>query len=69
MLIPVVLKDGHEELVSKDELQLLISKKQIIFFKRSDGWVVIGRDKMRELNVPFNGVERRQDNSFWGCPR
>ena len=59
MLIPVVLKDGHEELVSKNELQLLITEKKIMFFKRSNGWVVIGRDKMRQLNVPYNGVERR----------
>lgn len=64
MFIPVVLKDGHEELVSKDELQRLISKNQIMFFKRSSGWVVLGRDKMRERNVPYPGVERRQHSTF-----
>jgi hypothetical protein len=64
MLIPVVLKDGHEELVSKDELQFLMSKQQILFFKRSDGWVVLGRDDMRGLKVPYNGVERRQHHVF-----
>lgn len=64
MLIPVVLKDGHEELVSKDELQMLISQKEILFFKRSNGWVVPGRDRMRDLKVPYNGVERRQSNVF-----
>lgn len=64
MLVPVVLKDGHEELVSKDELQLLISKQQILFFKRSNGWVVPGRDRMRDLKVPYNGVERRQHHPF-----
>ena len=64
MLVPVVLKDGQEELVSKDELQLLISRKQIMFFKRSDGWVVIGRDSMRGLKVPYNGVERRDHHVF-----
>jgi hypothetical protein len=64
MLIPVVLKDGHEELVSKDELQFLMSKQQILFFKRSDGWVVLGRDNMRGLKVPYNGVERRQHHVF-----
>jgi hypothetical protein len=60
MFIPVVLKDGHEELVSSNELHFLISNKQVMFFKRSDGWVVLGRDKIRELKVPYNGVERRQ---------
>jgi hypothetical protein len=64
MLIPVVLKDGHEELVSKDELQLMLAKKQVVFFKRLGGWVVVGRDKMRDLKVPYNGVERRQHNVF-----
>ena len=64
MLIPVVLKDGHEEVVSSNELHLLISNKQVMFFKRSDGWVVLGRDKTRELKVPYNGVERRQHNVF-----
>ena len=67
MFIPVVLKDGNEELVRNDELQLLLSKKQVVFFKRFDGWVVIGRDKMRELKVPYNGVERRQNNVFSMC--
>lgn len=64
MLIPVVLKDGHEELVSKDELQSLLLKNQIVFFKRLGGWVVVGRDKMRSRKVPYNGVERRQHNVF-----
>lgn len=64
MLIPVVLKDGHEELVNKDELQLLMFNKQVLFFKRSGGWVVLGRDNMRALKVPYNGVERRKHNVF-----
>lgn len=64
MLIPVVLKDGHEELVSKDELQFLLFNQKVLFFKRLGGWVVIGRDKMRSLKVPYNGVERRQHDVF-----
>lgn len=65
MLIPVVLKDGNEELVRDDELQSLLSKKQVAFFKRFDGWVVLGRDKMRGQIGPYNGVERRQNNVFF----
>jgi hypothetical protein len=64
MFIPVVLKDGHEELVSKDELQFLMFNKQLMSFKRSNGWVDLGRDKMRDLKVPYNGVERRQHDVF-----
>ena len=64
MFIPVVLKDGHEELVSTSELQRLLSQKQILIFKRSDGWVFIGRSKMRNLQVPYNGMDRRQQHLF-----
>ena len=62
MFIPVVLIDGREELVREDELRSLMFNKQVMSFKRSDGWVVLGRDKLRDLKVPYNGVERRQYN-------
>ena len=64
MLIPVVLKDGHEELVSYDELQFLLLTEKIMFFRRSDGWAVLGRDKMRNQKAPYNGEERRQQVFF-----
>lgn len=64
MLIPVVLNNGKEELVSKDEFQLLMNSEKVMFFKRSGGWVVPGRDRMRNLKVPYNGVERRQHGMF-----
>ena len=41
-----------------------MSNNQVMFFKRFDGWVVLGREKMRDLKVPYNGVERRQHNVF-----
>jgi hypothetical protein len=59
MSIPVVLQDGHEELVSKEELQYLLLTQQIILFKRSEGWAVLGRDKIRNQRIPYNGEERR----------
>jgi hypothetical protein len=64
MLVPIVLKDGHEELVSKDELQFLMATKKVLFLKRSDGWAVLGRDRMRNQKVPYNGQERRQHEVF-----
>ncbi len=64
MLIPVVLKGGHAELVSKDELQYLLVTEQIAYFKRSDGWAVLGRDKMRHNLVPFEGQDRREHQVF-----
>jgi hypothetical protein len=62
MHIPVVLKNGAERLVYKAELQLLISQDRILFFERSDGWVVIGRDKLRRPGSPHlneKQLERR----------
>ena len=64
MLIPVVLKDGNEELVSKEELQFLLLTQEIKLFKRSDGWAVLGRDKMRTQLGPYNGEDRRQRNFY-----
>ena len=64
MLIPVVLKDGHEELVSKEELQFLLLTQKIMLFKRSDGWAVLDRKRMRNQRVPYNGEERRQHNFY-----
>ena len=64
MLVPVVLKGGSEELVSKDELQYMMVTEQVLFFKRSDGWAVIGRDPMRRVNEPYNGEERREHVVF-----
>lgn len=64
MLIPVVLTGGKEELVSKDELQYLMFTKHVMYFKRSDGWAVIGRDKMRKERSSYDGVERRQHEVY-----
>ncbi len=64
MLIPVVLKGGKEELVSKDELQYLLVTEQILFFKRSNGWAVFGRDKMRHERKPYQGAERREHEVY-----
>jgi hypothetical protein len=52
MKIPVVLKNGTERSVSKTEFELLMNQDRIMFFERADGWVVIGRDKLREDRSP-----------------
>jgi hypothetical protein len=64
MLIPVVFNDGDEELVSNEELQFLLLTEEIMLFRRSDGWAVLGRDKMRKQRAPYNGGERRQHVFF-----
>ena len=64
MFIPVVFNDGHEDLVSKDELQFLLLTQEIMLFKRSDGWAALGRDRMRNQSAPYNGEDRRQRNFY-----
>jgi len=64
MFVPVVLKDGNEELVGKDELQYLLVTDQLLFFKRSDGWAVLGRDRMRHESTLYSGEERREHDVF-----
>jgi hypothetical protein len=64
MLIPVVLSGGHEESVSKGDLQFLLDIQQVIFFKRFDGWVIVGRDKMRSQRSPYHEKERRQNKPY-----
>lgn len=64
MKIPVVLKDGREQAVSKDLLQYLLVTKKIRCFKRSDGWVAFGPDKMRCECAPYLGMDRRGHRVF-----
>lgn len=64
MKIPVVFRDGTEQTVTREELQFLMATKQVMFFKRSDGWVVVGRDKMRSQKTSFSGKERRKHGIF-----
>ena len=47
MSIKVVLNNGKEESVPSYALNYLIANKKIIAFRRSDGWVRIGADKIR----------------------
>lgn len=64
MCIPVVLKNGNQEVVSKDELQFMMVNQLVLFFKRSDGWVVVGRDKMRLHEAHMVSNERRKHDFF-----
>jgi hypothetical protein len=64
MFIPVVLSGGQEELVSKEELQFLLDVHQVMLFKRSDGWVFVGQDKMRVGSTPYEGKESRTHEDF-----
>lgn len=69
MYVPVVLKNGEELRIDKDKFQFLLTSEQVLFFKRTAAWVVVGRDQLRGKTVSYQGDERRNlevySNSYW----
>lgn len=53
MLIKVIYGDGLEGTVPSSNLNFLIMRREIIAFKRSDGWVHIGKDPVRKIQQSF----------------
>jgi hypothetical protein len=47
MMIPVIMKNGTRLEVFPKVLDEMLAAGQIMFFKRSSGWVVVGRDQVR----------------------
>jgi hypothetical protein len=60
MLIRVMYDDGTYDMVKPQRLDLLLETEKLTSFKRSDSWVVIGRDTLRSSRSQGRkGVERR----------
>jgi hypothetical protein len=61
MMIRINHPDGRFDLVKASRLDYLIQTVQVSRFKRNSGWVVIGRDPVRNQNKrAFHfGAERR----------
>ncbi len=59
MQIPVIYFDNTPGAVDPSELDRLIQKRMIIAFRRSNGWVRVGRDKVRGAGGYYKGPERR----------
>jgi len=61
MAILVQFKDNTYDFVLNNELDELIIAEEIIAFKRSSGWVDIGKDPVRNgsSRKQYVGVERR----------
>ena len=57
--IKVIYKDNSAGIVRASSLQQLISSAKIVAFRRSGGWVKIGRDPVRGLGGRYQGPERR----------
>ena len=60
LIIPVLLRDGTEEIVGPRVLDHMLEEKRVAFFRRSGGWVVVGRDPLRGMGGRlYTGRERR----------
>jgi hypothetical protein len=61
----VILANGEGKNVPAYMLDFLIREKKIVAFQRSDGWVHIGRDSIRKVQLPLiNTGERWSDFMF-----
>ncbi|MCF6178073.1 MAG: hypothetical protein L3J63_01600 [Geopsychrobacter sp.] len=62
MQIKVKFIDGNIELVRPRELQELIDARRITQFRRSGGWVTLGKETVRStLRGDYSGLERRSN--------
>ncbi len=72
MIIPVIMRDNDEyDEVPDYILGRLIESGRIKSFRRSTGWVVIGRDPIRGAGMSYySGPERRSSRkrSCIACP-
>lgn len=57
--MPVIFKDNHYETVTGNELDKLLETGKLKAFRRSTGWVVIGRDALRGSGGMYVGPDRR----------
>ena len=60
--VNVELKDGSVCNMAKKSFNVFLSMGKVAKFKRSDGWIVVGKDKMRDLDkiddYPINANRR-----------
>lgn len=61
MFITVMYKDGKVGVIKDQQMDHLIQSGKIKKFMRSEGWVTIGVDPIRETDKDCKGQERRQN--------
>jgi hypothetical protein len=61
MLIRVMYDDGRFDMVKPQHLDSLLQNNSVTSFKRNEGWVVVGRDAIRDSRPAqeYNGPDRR----------
>jgi hypothetical protein len=72
MMIEVLLKgDTEHQVVQGYVLSELLARGRVHSFRRSSGWVVVGRDPVRQsAKIIYYGDERRRQRkkSCFSCP-
>ena len=60
-LIRVELKDGAICRMVLKAFNLFLAQNKIVKFERSDGWVTVGKDPLRDMTGAdgYNGLDRR----------
>lgn len=48
MIVPAIFSNASPNSVSTEELDELLQKNALLAFRRSDGWVMVGVDEMRD---------------------
>ena len=61
MMIRVMYDDGRFDMVKPQVLESLLQSNTVTSFKRAEGWVVVGRDAIRNSHPAqeYNGPDRR----------
>lgn len=59
MGISVVFTNGEERMVPAYMLEYLIRENRIVAFRRTEGWVQIGRDPIRKSQQPLSRPGQR----------
>jgi hypothetical protein len=60
--IHVILANGDTGNVSRDTLNHMIRRQEVVAFHRSEGWGQIGRDPIRNTQRPQTRSGKRRDD-------
>jgi hypothetical protein len=59
-MIDIIGKNFQEAKIDEYVLDSMIASNKIIAFHRSRGWVVVGKDAVRQQHTYYQGEERRR---------
>ncbi len=65
-MIRVIYPSGIHDTVTGDYLDYLLETGKVAQFRRSSGWVVVGRDSVRGMGTDpaYSGEDRRQSQAL-----